>query len=217
MRANWRTGGVEAGWQLSSARSYPYSISPADGGRLALAWLHAAPALGGDDAFEKLTLDSRYYRRLFGERDVVAVQFKLGTTLGDPHYQPFSAGGYPDSSLFDAGANLAVLRGYQDDAFSGRRFTSANLEYRFPLFSPQRGWRSLPVFLRHLRGTVFADAANAWSGAFHAGDLKRSVGGSVGLDTAVGYALPVTAELSLAHGFDELGDTMVYLRFGLAF
>jgi Tol biopolymer transport system component len=210
-------GGVETAWVLSSARSYPYSISPVDGGRLSLGWLHATHALGSDDAFEKLTLDGRYYRRLFGSRDVLAARLGIGTSYGRPRLQPFSVGGYSDSALFDPGANLSLLRGYPNDAFTGRRFASANVEYRFPLFSPQRGWRSLPVFLRHLRGTVFADAGNAWSGSFRARDLKTAAGASVGVDTALGYALPATAELVVAHGFDAKGDTRVYLRFGLAF
>ena len=210
-------GGIETAWVLSSARSYPYSISPVDGGRLSVGWLHAAHALGSDAGFEKLTLDGRYYRRLFGSRDVLAARLGIGTSFGRPRFEPFSVGGYSDSALFDTGANLSVLRGYPDDAFTGRRFAAANVEYRFPLFSPQRGWRSLPIFLRHLRGTLFADAANAWSGPFHARDLKTAAGASVGVDTALGYALPATAELAVAHGFDVKGDTRVYLRFGLAF
>ena len=210
-------GGIETAWVLSSARSYPYSISPVDGGRLSVAWLLASTALGSDDRFDKLTLDGRYYRRLLGSRDVLALHLGLGTSFGQPRYLPYSVGGYPDSALFDAGANLAVLRGYPSDAFAGRRFASANVEYRFPLFSPQRGWRSLPVFLRHLRGTVFADAANAWSGEFRVADLKTAVGASLGLDTALGYTLPSTAEIAVAHGFDQRGDTRFYLRFGLAF
>jgi outer membrane protein assembly factor BamA len=97
----------------------------------------------------------------------------------------------------------------------------ANLEYRFPLFSPQRGWRSLPVFLRHLRGAVFVDAGEAWgnneSGSFRIEDLKTSAGVSLGLDTSIGFSLPATAEIAVARGFAAQGDTKVYLKFALAF
>jgi len=64
---------------------------------------------------------------------------------------------------------------------------------------------------------VFFDAANAWSGEFRAGDVKTAAGASIALDSAIGYALPLTAALTLAHGFDERGDTRAYFRFGLAF
>ena len=212
-------GGIETSWALNTARSYPWSISPIDGGRLRLAWLREADSLGSDLSLDKVTADGRAYLRLFGTRDVVALRAQGGATRGQPDFErSFAVGGYPDSGLFDlVRTNVAVLRGYPDDAFAGRRFVAANAEYRFPLFSPQRGWRSLPVFLRHLHGTVFLDAANAWSGEFHLEDVKTAAGVSLGLDTAVGYTLPVTAELTLAHGFDELGETKVYLRMGLAF
>ena len=47
--------------------------------------------------------------------------------------------------------------------------------------------------------------------------MKTAAGASLGLDSAIGFALPLTAEVTVAHGFDEQGDTKVYFRFGLAF
>ena len=90
-------------------------------------------------------------------------------------------------------------------------------EYRFPLVSPQRGWRSLPLFLRHFRGAVFFDAAHAWSDGFQLSDVKTSAGAALGLDSALGFTLPLQAELVVAHGFQEKGDTRVYFRFGVSF
>src|SRR5512143_1247569 len=212
-------GGLETSWTLSSARSYPYSISPSEGSRLQLAWLHEAKALGGELSLDKVTADARLYRRVFGERDVRALRAGAGTTFGEESFErSFAVGGFPDASLLDiVRTNNAVLRGYPDNAFIGRRYAVFNAEYRFPLFSPQRGWRSLPLFLRHFRGSVFFDAADAWTGRFQADDLKTAAGASLGLESAVGFALPLSAELSVAHGFDEQGDTKVYFRFGVAF
>jgi Tol biopolymer transport system component len=212
-------GGIETAFTLSSARSYPYSISPTEGGRLRMAWLREAKALGSDLSLDKLTVDARLYHRVFGERDVLALRADGGATYGEPQFErSFAVGGYPDASLFDiVRTNNAVLRGYPDNAFTGRRYAAANAEYRFPLFSPQRGWRSLPLFLRHFRGSVFLDAAHAWSGEFKTADVKTAAGASIGLDSAIGFALPLTAEVTFARGFDEQGDTKVYFRFGLAF
>ena len=39
----------------------------------------------------------------------------------------------------------------------------------------------------------------------------------LGVDSALGFSLPATAELTLARGLDAPGDTRVYLRLGLAF
>jgi outer membrane protein assembly factor BamA len=184
-----------------------------------VAWLREAPALGSELSLDKLAADARLYRRVFGERDVLALRAAGGTTYGEPQFdRSFAVGGYPDASLFDiVRTNNAVLRGYPDNAFTGRRYAAFNAEYRFPLFSPQRGWRSFPLFLRHFHGSVFFDAAHAWSGSFQAADVKTSAGASLGLDSAIGFALPLTAEVTLAHGFDAQGDTKAYFRFGLAF
>ena len=212
-------GGLQAAWSLGSARSYPMSISPSEGTRLRVAWLHEASWLGSDVSLDKASLDARVYQRVFGARDVLALRAGFGTTWGEPGFRKsYAVGGYPDASLVDvARTNEAVLRGYPDNAFTGRRYAAFNAEYRFPLASPQRGHGSLPLFLRHLRGSVFFDAAGAWSGAFESDDVKTAAGASLGVDTAIGFTLPLRAELSVAHGFREQGDTRVYLKFGLAF
>jgi hypothetical protein len=72
-----------------------------------------------------------------------------------------------------------VLRGYAQDAFRGRRFLHANAEYRFPLAHPQRGYRTLPLYLRHLHGAVFADAGHAWNGGLVLKDVKAAAGAGV--------------------------------------
>jgi hypothetical protein len=212
-------GGLQTAWTLSSARTYPMSISPSEGTRLRVAWLREADWLGSDVSLDKATVDARLYQRVLGARDVLALRAGGGSTWGEPQFQrSFAVGGYPDASLFDVvRTNDAVLRGYPDNAFTGRRYAAFNAEYRFPLFSPQRGWRSLPVFLRHFRGSVFFDAAHAWSGRFELSDVKTAAGAALGLDSALGYTLPLRAELSVARGFQEEGDTRVYFKFGLAF
>ena len=61
----------------------------------------------------------------------------------------------------------------------------------------------------------------AWVGRDHDGfqlsDVKTSAGAALGLDSALGFTLPLQAELVVAHGFQEKGDTRVYFRFGVSF
>ena len=212
-------GGLQTAWTLSSARSYPMSISPSEGARLRLAWLHEAEWLGSELTLDKATVDARVYQRVFGARDVLALRAGGGNTWGEAQFRrSFAVGGYADASLFDiVRTNEAVLRGYPDNAFTGRRYAAFNAEYRFPLFSPQRGFRSLPLFLRHFRGSLFFDAAHAWSDSFELADVKTAAGAAIGLDSALGFVLPLRAELSVAHGFERQGDTRVYFKFGMAF
>jgi hypothetical protein len=212
-------GGIEAAWALSTALQFPYSISPVEGYRLRMAVVKEAPALGSEVSLGKVIADARAYSRLFRADDALALHFAAGVTVGRPDFErSFTVGGFPDGALFDVvGTNPAVLRGYPDDAFVGRRFVDANVEYRFPLGHPQRGYRLLPMFVRHLHGAVFADVGHAWSGTFAWGDLKPAAGAALGSDLVIGHALPLTFTVGLARGFAEMGETRAYFRAGLAF
>ena len=212
-------GGLEAAWSLSSVKQYPYSISPVDGARLRVAVEKDDPALGSDFSLEKVTADARGYWRFAGGGLVFAARTQGGFTLGEERFQrTFAVGGFPDNNVFDVQrTNLAVLRGYPDNAFTGRRFFATNLEARFPLGFLQRGFRSLPLFVRHFHGAVFVDSAGAWNGRFRDDDVKTAVGASLGADAYLGHRLPFTGVLGVARGLNELGKTSVYLRLGLAF
>lgn len=212
-------GGLEAAWAISTARQFPYSISPVEGYRVRMAYVKESPALGSDVSLGKVVGDARAYSRVFRADDALAVRLTAGVTVGRPSFKrSFAVGGFPDGALFDVvGSNHAVLRGYPDDAFVGRRFVGANVEYRFPLAHPQRGYRLLPAFVRHLHGTVFADAGHAWNDGFRWADLKPSAGAALGSDLTVGHALPVTFSVGLARGFSEKGETRAYFRAGLSF
>jgi outer membrane protein assembly factor BamA len=212
-------GGLEVAWTLGTAREYAYSISPVDGGRLRVAYLKEEPALGSDVSLGKLTADGRAYLRLLGEGNVLALRAGGGATFGRPSFQrSFAAGGFPSGTLFHlVRTNHSVLRGYPDDAFTGRSLVYGNLEYRIPLGHPQRGYRLLPVFVRHFHATAFLDAAHAWSGPFRLGDVRTSAGLALGAHVYLGHGLPVIGTAGLARGFSDQGRTQAYFRVGLAF
>ncbi len=212
-------GGLEAAWTLSSARRYPYSVAPVEGARLRLAYVKEDPAFGSDLSLDKATIDGRLFLRGFGESDTIALRGQGGFTRGEPDFtRSFTIGGFPDSTLFDlVDTNLALLRGYPDDAFSGRAFAAANVEYRVPLGYPERGWRTLPLFLRNLHASVFFDAAHAWTGEFRMEDVSTAAGVALGADSYIGHRLPFTAEVGVGQGFGEKGETRFYFRLDLTF
>ncbi len=130
----------------------------------------------------------------------------------------YSVGGFPDGDLFDlALTNPAVLRGYPEGVAAGRHAAWANAELRLPLAHPQGGWRTAPLFLRHLHGSLFADAAHAWNATLRLGDVRASAGAALGADTVVGHGLPLTGLVGVAHGFGRQGETRGFFRLGLAF
>ncbi len=71
--------------------------------------------------------------------------------------------------------------------------------------------------LRHLRGSVFFDAADAWSGELRPRDVRTAAGAGLGLDSYLANRLPFTGEVVAAYGFNAGGDTKVYFRIGLSF
>lgn len=204
-------GGLELAWTLSNARRYPYSVSPVDGGQLRVSYLREDPAFGGDVSLRKLSADARGYLRALGEADALALRIGAGTTFGIPAFlRSFAVGGFPEGGMLDLVAvNPAVLRGYSESRFTGRNYAVANVEYRLPLAYPQRGWRTLPAFVRSLHATVFADAAHAWSGDFELSDVKTSAGVQLGANVYLAHALPFTFSLGAARGFAEFGETQV--------
>ncbi|MET0553095.1 MAG: hypothetical protein ABW221_08660 [Vicinamibacteria bacterium] len=224
-RARLDLGGLEAAWAIANVKRYPLSISPVDGQRLRVAYVKESPSFGSDIALGKLLVDGRAYLRGLGENHVLAVLAAGGTTFGRPTFQQsFEVGGFPDGSLLDVvRTNNAVLRGYRDGAFSGRRFAAGSVEYRLPLWHPQRGLRSLPFFVRSFHAAAFADAGHAWSGPFRWDELKTSAGGALGADLVVGHALPLTVTAGVARAFEARddpradGDTRFYFRTGLGF
>ena len=212
-------GTLEASYLLSNAKQFPLSISPVEGFRLRLAYARELKALGSDFSFSKLTGDLRAYTRVFGERDALAVRLGGGASFGIERFPAFFAiGGFPDASILDPErTNPAVLRGYSRNQFTGRRFAIANVEYRVPLANPQRGWASLPLFVRHLHAGAFFDAGNAWSGPFRLADVKSSAGVTLGADLLIGHRLPLTTVVGLGRGFSDFGRTRAYFRTSLAF
>ena len=211
-------GGLEAAYSLQSAKRYPFSISPTDGGRFRVAYIQEARALGSDVSLGKLSADARAYVRL-GSNGVLALRIGGGASFGGNDFRrSFAVGGFPDGALSDVvRSNLTVLRGYPDNAFSGRSYASGNAELRLPLGHPQGGIRSLPLFLRHLHLAAFVDAGDAWSGRWRVSALKTAAGAALGADLNLAHAVPFTFSVGVAHGFAERGETRAYFRTGLSF
>jgi hypothetical protein len=211
-------GGLEAAYTFTNARRYAYSISPVDGWRVRLALLREARALGSDVSLAKWSADARGYVGV-GGGTTLALRTGGGGTLGQRGFRrSFSVGGFADDTLRDVVAtNLSLLRGYPDEAFAGRNYFAANLELRVPLAHPQRGLRTLPVFLRHMHAAAFVDAGDAWSGGLRAASLKTGFGAALGADLNLSHAVPFTFTAGVARGLADGGDTRLYIRSGLSF
>jgi len=217
-------GAVRAAWSTTTAHTYGYSISPEQGVTVGATSEVVRRALGAFADATTFTADVRAYLPAPVRHHVFAIRAAAGTSTGNIDMQrTFHLGGPgPNLDALDFGSDaVSLLRGFAADTFAGSHAAVVNADYRFPLARPQRGVGTWPLFLRTLHAAVFADAGQAWTGVFRAGDLKRAAGAELSGDLIAGYVLPLTIATGVAWGHDGSGvvsnGATVYVRIGRAF
>jgi Tol biopolymer transport system component len=227
----------------SDARRFVRSISPEEGRTVSLALLAAGPEVGSDFAVARARGAVSQYLRLPGtDHAVLALRAGGGVAQGSIGGRaPFRLGGAAATNplglvLGTAAEPSDQLRGYPASALRGSGFAIGNLELRFPLAAPQRGYSTWPLFLRRLHGALFADVGDAFDlpgelpFAGHGPalrDLRLGAGAELRAELVLGYWLPTDLRLGVAHAFGrvfrgELRDpetdaVSVYLTVGSSF
>jgi hypothetical protein len=185
---------IRTGISLDSARMFGYSISPEEGGRIGVT-LESIRSGSGDASSLAATLDVRGYLRTWPRHAAVAVRAAGASSWGDDLAgRLFSASGsdaQPGGLRFGSDA-IGLIRGLDEDRVFGSRAAVVNLDYRVPLLHVERGFGTVPFFLRNVHAAVFFDAGHAWSGRFRGSDIRRSVGAELSVDTILGYVAPLT-------------------------
>jgi hypothetical protein len=210
---------IRAGWLTNAARSFGYSISREEGWTVAVSTEMNRAALGADGDAGSATADLRAYVHAFPRHGVIALRAAAATTWGDERVRRvFSASGHgpqPGGLRFGSDA-IGLLRGVDDDDLFGRHAAVVNADYRLPLMRVDRGWGTLPVFVRVIHGAVFVDAGNAWNERFDGSDTTVSLGAELSLDAVLGYGLPITFTTGAAWASHDRGFA-VFGRIGRAF
>jgi len=179
-RPDARLGEARVAVALSTARTFPLSISPEDGigvvvrgrTRRELALVDTLRGLPGQDrSLRDLVGQLTAYKGVrlpgFGNH-VLAFRGSGGVAGGAGADQfHFEVGGASGEGLplglVDLAQGLAFpVRGYDTASRFGRYAWSVSAEYRFPLFLVNRGPGLFPLHLDWLSGTLFLDAGNAW-------------------------------------------------------
>jgi hypothetical protein len=107
-----------------------------------------------------------------------------------------------------------VLRGYPPGAYAGQAYFLQNIEYRAPLWKPDRGLSTLPIYLQRVDANLFVDYGGAFNNLnfddiklFNNGylidssQLHASVGGELWFGAALGYVIYTQFRLGYAYGF----------------
>jgi outer membrane protein assembly factor BamA len=214
---------TRVGWATSSAKVFGFSISPERGVTVGGTGESVVDALGSSSSASTVTGDLRAYLPGAGAHHVVAVRAAAGASSGDRAAgRVFLLGGAtPSGGVIDFDNDaISLLRGFETNAFAGRRIALLNAEYRWPFARPERGFRTWPVFLHTAHAAVFGDAGHAWSNEFRLADVKTSLGLELSADVVLGYSfrLTVTAGAAWGHDAQRRSDhATAYLRIGRAF
>lgn len=147
------TTGASASAAFSNAHKYRWCVAPTEG-RIA-----------------GFLIDGRF-RRVGGATDRCRVVVHWTEYLGWPRAvwsmrcRVAVGVAFGDSSRRDAfsvvpGPGLLAVRGLDADGPSGSAVAAAGWQFRVPLFWPERGIGTLPIFLRNVNAAVFVDAAAA--------------------------------------------------------
>ncbi len=220
-----RRNGLRFAWNLSTAHTFGYSISPERGARVAITFERVRPGLGADGQATSVTADGRAYLPAFGRHDVVAIHAAVGSSTGDRGLRRQFSLGEPvlaESPLSFSRHSLGLLRGPGPDAFGGSSLVVANLDYRFPLLRVQRGVRTWPIFVRDVHGALFYDIGATAPSLSMLVRPASSLGAELAARLTLGYSwnLNVAAGVGWVHDPtrpDKADRAAAFVRTGYAF
>jgi len=222
--ASLKRTGFRTAWQMTSAHTFGYSISPERGIAFGATAESVRRAFGSSGDANAWTADARFYLPSVARHQVVALRVAAGTSAGDASVQrAFHLGGaLPNASVADFGSNaISLLRGFGADTFAGAHVAVFNAEYRWPLARPQRGLGTWPLFLHTVYAAPFVDAGHAWTRRFDIAQVKASAGIELSARLVAGYHFPLVATAGVARGHDGSATVpdqwTIYLRLGRAF
>jgi hypothetical protein len=220
--ARSRRGALRAGWRISNAKTYGYSISAEEGTSVTLTTELTRRALGADADANAIVGDARYYLRVVPRHGVLAARVAAAASWGDVRLRRvFASGGsgpQPTGFSVDVDA-IGLLRGFEASDSVGERAAVVNLDYRVPLAWVQRGIGTWPVFLRSVHAAAFVDAGHAWDQTFDRSEVRHSVGGELSFDTVFGSSFLTTIATGAAwrRAGDGSRDVVAFARIGRAF
>jgi hypothetical protein len=213
-------GALSLSWQFSNARGYPSSISAEEGWVFGVSARHSGPETFATFTYASVEARVQAYQALpWAPHHVLAARLAAGGAVGDLGLRPvFALGGIslhdPVMQLVDdSRTGAGYLRGYPPGAFGGNSYALLNLEYRLPLANLDRGFDTLPLYLRRIHARVFTDVGAVGDGA-NLRALKPSLGAELQLELLLGYFVGTNLRLGYARGLAPEGVNDVYLGLG---
>jgi hypothetical protein len=190
---------------------------------------------GRDGSVDDVLAQVRLFHALGGPgfaSHVLALRASGGVARGpgaDAGY--FEAGGAAGTSesltgltLFGGAPLFFPVRGYDESVRYGKVAWSGSAEYRFPLWSVNRGLGAWPIHVDRVTGALFADAGNAWGPELGIQGFQNprratlaSLGAEVTTEVLALWASSLRIRAGLGVPLVEGDGARVYLRLGLSF
>jgi hypothetical protein len=219
-----RLAQLRVGWSYSSVRRFTFDVSASEGAYLSANVSAADPALGSEFRSVSLSFVAQtYLRNPLVRSHVLALRYAGGVSEGDLGRRGiFAVGGFPSVSIVDALTKLmllggAALRGYPPNVRYGTQYHLAQVEYRFPIFRPEVGPATFPIYLNRLYAGAFLDVGDAFSGRLDLSTFLFGTGAELFVDFTLGYFLLFTLRVGVARGLSEGGETQFYGNLGSPF
>ena len=204
-------------WNYSLLRRYAFSIGPQLGRQLFMGVRFNHPGVGSD--FRSLEVSWRWQEYIqTARRQTLSLRYAGGIeTTNRRRDGAYGLGGTPSqdvvSAILDSTrlSGTAILRGYPPGFVRGRQFHLLNAEYRFALKDIERGFTTLPAYLRRIYGVALLDAGDAFSDQFEVGELKVAVGAAVRAESIFGFYEGGSLDLGIARGLTDGGETQYWI------
>ncbi len=211
--------GIRGGFSFNRTRRTVGAISPEYGQRFALSATVRDRWLGADYRQIFVQTSATHYQLMpWLRHHVLMLRGTVSGGYNEATHRPLHALGGPplrdplrDLLFGNVSAFDQSVRGFAPGTFSGDFAYTGTAEYRAPIWRIERGWSTLPVYLRTLAGAAFVDVANAGSldTVFRA--IGVGVGGELRLDFDYGFLFGATLRIGYARGLTQNGIHNVYV------
>ncbi|MBI3593968.1 MAG: PD40 domain-containing protein [Nitrospirae bacterium] len=211
--------GLHLTYLLNTSKEFGFSISPEKGRKIQIHSAWFTDRLGSDFNQNRFVASWHEYIPFFFDHQLVAARLTAASSTGDPLVQrAFQVGGpdFMEETIVPEQSDF-FLRGYSIRLLRGNKAAIGSLEYRFPIYNIEQGYRSWPFFFKRVHGALFFDIGNAWDQDTALPDFRRGFGAEFKTDMLFSYLLPLRLRLGVGRGVDTQGVTQFYFMTGNSF
>jgi hypothetical protein len=202
---------LSANFEIATVQRQAYDISQSWGYVFDFGASYRDPYMGSQKRDYGLSWRLEQFFRFDFRESVIALAYNGAWDA------PVVVGGLPaqPGPIFDyiAGTrgspvDYARLRGFPQRA--GDKLQLVQLEYRALIVRINRGFQTLPMFVRRIHAALFSDIGDAWTARFRPQNLGVGVGGELRLDWSTDYGNELTLRLGVAQGLTVDGVFQYY-------